>query len=127
MRPAEEGHRASWRAEVVTEVQVVGVGNVEVDGLLYEPETEDADVEIDVLLDVAGDARDVVDTRHIGRHGQSILFLAVVLRGFLVDPAPDLPRAGLTELLLAGRDQPDRPRDARHSPAHLPGDVRIAH
>src|ERR1700687_383840 len=68
VRPPEEGHRASWRAEVIAEIDVVGVGHVEVDGLLYEAETQHADVKVDVLLHVTRDARHVVDSGNVGGH-----------------------------------------------------------
>src|SRR5713101_8323052 len=51
--PAEEGHRGPRRAEVVPEVNVVRVGHVLVDALLYETQAEHGDVEVDVLLNVA--------------------------------------------------------------------------
>jgi hypothetical protein len=40
---------------------VIGVRNVLVDALFDEAQSEDGHVEVDTLLDVAGDARHVVD------------------------------------------------------------------
>src|SRR5713226_4215410 len=68
VRPAEEGHRAARCADVVAEINVIGVGHVEVDGLLYEAKTQDADVEVDVLLHVTRDAGHVVDSGNVGGH-----------------------------------------------------------
>src|SRR5712692_4720616 len=124
--PAEKGHRAPRRAEIVAEIDVVGVGHVEVDCLLYEAEAEDADVEVDVLLDVAGDACDVVDSGNVGRHREFMLVRAVVFGGLLFDAVPDLGRKGFLELLLDVRDQADRPRHDRQPAADLPGDLELA-
>src|SRR5439155_18316126 len=65
--PAEEGHRSPRRAEVVAAVDVVGVRHVLVDALLHESKTEHADVEVDVLLNIACDAGHVVNARDGGR------------------------------------------------------------
>src|SRR5213078_1903730 len=65
--PAEEGHRGPRRAEVVAEVDVVRVRHVLVDALLNEAQTEHADVEVDVLLNIACDAGHVVNARDGGR------------------------------------------------------------
>src|SRR5207248_10300673 len=67
----EEGHGGARRAQVVGEVEVVGVRDVEVDRLLDEAEAEYVDVEVDVLLHVAGDAGDVVDTRRAFGHDRA--------------------------------------------------------
>ena len=56
----EPGEDRARGALLVPEVQVVGLGRVEVDGLLDEPQAEDVGVEVDVPLRVAGDHRDVV-------------------------------------------------------------------
>src|SRR5438128_2886937 len=71
--PAEEGHGAARRTEVVAEIDVVGVGDVEVDGLLDEAKSEDADIEIDVLLNVARDARHVVNSGNVGGQSHRLL------------------------------------------------------
>src|SRR6059036_369798 len=68
MRPAEEGHRRAGRTHIVGKVEVVRIRHVLVDALLDEPEAQHANVEVDVLLDVAGDARDVVDTGNARGH-----------------------------------------------------------
>ncbi len=65
--PAEEGHRGPRRAEVVAEVDVVRVRHVLVDALLHEAQTEHADVEVDVPLNIACDAGHVVNARDGGR------------------------------------------------------------
>ena len=56
----EPGEDRPGRALLVAEVQVVGLGRVEVDRLLDHPQTQHTSVEIDVSLGVAGDHRDVV-------------------------------------------------------------------
>src|SRR5258706_4622103 len=50
----------------------------------------------------------------------------VVLGRLLVDPAPDLPGEGLGQLFLDIRDQANRTRDDRQSPAHLPGKIELS-
>ena len=67
-RPAEESHRGARRAEVVAEIDVVGVREVLVDALFDEAQPEHADVEVDALLDVGGDARHVVNAGNAGGH-----------------------------------------------------------
>ena len=57
---------------MVAEVEVIGVGKVLVDALLDEAQAQHADVKVDVLLDVACDARDVVDARNAGRHASDL-------------------------------------------------------
>jgi hypothetical protein len=57
LEPSED---RAGRSLLVAEVQVVGVGRVEVDGLLHQPQAQDVGVELDVLLRVAGDHGDVV-------------------------------------------------------------------
>src|SRR5690242_720385 len=59
--PREERHDAPRRADLVTVVEVVRLRIVEVDRALHEPEAEDAGVEVDVTLRIAGDRGDVVD------------------------------------------------------------------
>src|SRR5450631_494160 len=56
----EPGQDRARGASLVAEVQVVRLRRVEVDGLLDEPQAEDAGIEVDVSLRVAGDHRDVV-------------------------------------------------------------------
>src|SRR5207245_511788 len=55
------------------DLDVVGVGDVEVDGLLDEAKSEDADIEIDVLLNVARDARHVVNSGNVGGQSHRLL------------------------------------------------------
>ena len=57
----EPGEDRAGRALLVAEVEVVGLGLVEVDGLLDQPQPEHVGVELDVLLRVARDHRDVVE------------------------------------------------------------------
>src|SRR6266542_5654479 len=51
---------------------------------------------------------------------------AVVLAGFVLDPAPDLIRKGLAELLLEVPHEPDRARHDGQPAAYLPGDLELA-
>ena len=60
--PGEERHERAGAASLVAVVEVVRAGVVEVDGLLDESQPEAADVEVDVLLRVARDSGDVVQT-----------------------------------------------------------------
>jgi hypothetical protein len=65
--PREEGEDRAGRAGRVAEVEVVGAGVVEVDGLLDQAQAEDAGVEVDGALGVAADRGDVVDAARDGR------------------------------------------------------------
>jgi hypothetical protein len=65
------------RAGLVAEVQVVGVGRVEVDGLLDQPQAERVRVEVDVGLGVARDHRDVVEPFELHRFLFRIELLSV--------------------------------------------------
>src|SRR5438477_2192431 len=146
VRPAEKRHGAAWSAEVVAEVDVVGVGDVEVDGLLDEAKAEYADVEVDILLNVARDACDVVNSGNVGGQSHRLLpsrtkepnvspyleyllpqlLVAVVLRGFVLDPAPDLRRQWLACLLLDVCDQADRAGHDGDASPDLPRDLELA-
>jgi hypothetical protein len=64
----EPGEDRAGRAGLVAEVQVVGVGRVEVHGLLDHPQAEDVGIELDVLLRVGGDHRDVVHALELHHH-----------------------------------------------------------
>src|SRR2546423_1768455 len=61
MRILEEGQVAAGAPLLVGVEEVVDGRIVLVDGLLHEPQAENADVEVDVAGRVAGDAGDVVD------------------------------------------------------------------
>src|SRR5215207_1323214 len=65
--PGEERQDGAGPAGLVPEVQVVGAGVVEVDGLLDEPEAEGARVEREVPARGTGDGSDVVDACGHGR------------------------------------------------------------
>src|SRR5690606_41843831 len=65
-RPGEEGHDRPGRADLVAEVEVVGLRVVEVHRALDEPQPEEPDVEIEVPLRVARDRGDVVDAEDLG-------------------------------------------------------------
>ena len=58
--PGEEGELGARRAGAVGVEQVIGVGRVLIHRLLDEAHAEDADVEVDVLLRIAGVDGDVV-------------------------------------------------------------------
>ena len=68
VRPGEEGHDRPWTTPAVAVVEVIGLGIVEVDGLLDQPEPENARVEVHVALRLAGDGGYVVDSCCL-RHG----------------------------------------------------------
>ena len=57
----EEGQDGAGAAGLVTVIQVIGTGVVEVDGLLDEAEPEDTPVEVEVAGDRAREGRDVVE------------------------------------------------------------------
>src|SRR5262249_40063424 len=61
-------------SDLVAEVQVVGVGVVEIDGALHQPQSEQPGVEVDVALRVAGDRRDVMNSEY-ARHRASLVWL----------------------------------------------------
>src|SRR5206468_5056606 len=92
--PAEEGHRGPRRAEVVAEVDVVRVRHVLVDALLNEAQTEHADVEVDVLLNIARDAGHVVDARDGGRQARTSVYGPLRPQLIVVPPhRVEMPRA----------------------------------
>ena len=64
----EEGHNGAGVPGLVAVVEVVGVGRVEVDGLLHEALAKGARVEVDVALRRAGDRSHVVQARDAARH-----------------------------------------------------------
>jgi len=57
----EKGENATWLARLVTIVEVIYMVGVEVDRLFYQAHAEDACVEVDVLLRIAGEGCNVVD------------------------------------------------------------------
>ena len=61
LRPLEEGQEGAGGAGGVAEVEVVGVGHVEVDGLLDQAEAEDVAVEVEGALGVLRDHGDVME------------------------------------------------------------------
>ena len=61
MGPGEEGQDGAGPPGLVAEIEVIGAGIVEVDGLLDEPQAERPGVEVAVAAGVAGDRGDVVD------------------------------------------------------------------
>ena len=64
-RPLEEGDQRSRATDLVAEVEVVAVRVVEVDRLLDEREAETVAIEVERLLRVGADARDVVQARQL--------------------------------------------------------------
>src|SRR5437899_6325444 len=67
--PGEEGHDAPRIADLIAEVEMVGLRIVEVHGALHQPETEQPHVEVEVLLRVTRDRGDVMDAED-ARHDQ---------------------------------------------------------
>ena len=59
--PREERHDRAGVADLVSEVEVIGLGIVEVDGLLDEPQAEHARVEGEGSARIAGDGGDVMN------------------------------------------------------------------
>src|SRR4051812_34750685 len=64
-RPRKEGEDATRRPFAITIVEVIGARVVEVDRLLHQPHPEGASVEVDVLLRISGDGRDVMDAEGV--------------------------------------------------------------
>ena len=62
VRPRKEGKDGAGGAVSIAVIEVVGAGIVEVDGLFDEAEAEYAAVEVDILLRIAGDGGDVVNS-----------------------------------------------------------------
>ena len=58
--PREEGQDGARGAEIVTEVEVVAAGIVEVDGALDEAEAEQFGIEVESALRIRGDGGDVM-------------------------------------------------------------------
>ncbi len=50
MLPREEGEDGAGRAGLITEIEVIGAGIVEVHGLLDQPQAERARVEVEIAL-----------------------------------------------------------------------------
>ena len=69
LRPGEEGEVGARRADPVRVEEVIGVGNVLIHAPLDEAHTHDPDPEVEVLLRVTRDGRDVVNTVYGGFHG----------------------------------------------------------
>src|SRR5260221_497144 len=67
--PGEEGHDAPGVADLIAEVEMVGLRVIEVHGAFDEPETEQPHVEVEIALRVARDRGDVVDAED-ARHDQ---------------------------------------------------------
>src|SRR5213083_1663529 len=67
--PGEEGHDAPRIADLVAEVEMVGLRIVEIHGALHQPEAEQPHVEVEVLLRVTRDRGDVMDAED-ARHDQ---------------------------------------------------------
>ena len=61
-------------SELVPVVQMVGAGVVEIYGELDQPEPQNSGIEIDILLRIARDRRDVVNPENLlgGFHPQSL-------------------------------------------------------
>src|SRR5881396_1330776 len=59
--PGEEGHDAPRSADLIAEVEMVGLRIVEIHGALHQPEAEQPHVEVEVLLLVTRDRGDVMD------------------------------------------------------------------
>src|ERR1700736_3479873 len=65
--PRKEGENGAGMASLITIVEMIGAGIVEVQRLLNEAQTDDLGVETQVARGLAGDCRDVMDSRHGGR------------------------------------------------------------
>ena len=60
--PWKESQNRSRIALTISKVEMVSRGIVEIHGSLDEPHAEDAGIEVEILLGVAGDRRDVMNT-----------------------------------------------------------------
>jgi hypothetical protein len=59
--PREERQDRARLAEGIAEIEVIGTGIVEIDGLLHEAKAQDTRVEVQVAAGGARDGGDVVD------------------------------------------------------------------
>ena len=66
--PREKSEDATRTSLLVTEVEVVRRGIVEVDGPLDEPEAKSAGVKVEIPLRITGDAGDMMDTGSTEAH-----------------------------------------------------------
>jgi len=58
--PDKKGHNRTRIGVVITEIEVIGIGIVEVDGLFDQAQTEHLGIEINVLLGIVDDSSDVM-------------------------------------------------------------------
>ncbi len=68
MLPREEGQNRAGLAGLITVVEVIGAGIVEVDGLLDQTQPERAGIEIKIAACGPCDSRDVMDAVLMHRH-----------------------------------------------------------
>ena len=59
--PGEERQNRSWPAQLVSEVEMVGAGIVEVHGQLHQAQAQGAGIEIEIPLRIARDGGDVMN------------------------------------------------------------------
>jgi hypothetical protein len=68
VRPGKKRKNAPRAPLLITKVKMIGGRVVEVYGTLYEPETEDAGIEIEISLGITRDTGDMVDTGSAEAH-----------------------------------------------------------
>src|SRR5215204_1987977 len=89
VRPREEGHDRTRATRAVAVVEMVGLGIVEVDGLLDQAQAKDAGVEVHVTLRLARDGGYVVDSGGPRRHGSPLRDF--IRRRIILAPADAAP------------------------------------
>ena len=75
-RPRKEREDSAGMPDAIAVIQVVSCRIVEVDGEFDEPESDEARIEIDVDLRLAGDGGDVMDAEDFFIHGSFVMALA---------------------------------------------------
>ena len=60
--PGKEGENRAGPSQFISIVEMVGIWIVEVDGELHQPQAQQTGVEIDILLRIAGDGCDMMNT-----------------------------------------------------------------
>jgi hypothetical protein len=62
MRPGKGGKDRSGRTDVVSEIEVVGAGIIEIDGSFYKTQAENFGVEVQIALWIRGNCGYVMES-----------------------------------------------------------------
>src|SRR5690606_7389913 len=91
----KEGHGRARLAGFVAKIKMVDIRGVEVDGDFDQPQAEDAGVEIDCGLGIAGESRDMVNARRLCRHLRPPPWFPLTMTFVCPLSSPCTPRGGL--------------------------------